>query len=120
MKLEIRLDRDNGVPLTEQIVTGVSAWIRSRNAHPGSKLPSIRQFAADFGVSRFPVIEAYDRLVSLGYVDSRHGSGFYVADRQPTDMRCQGTSDPRRADVESDHLLEQFNFPGETLKLSIV
>ncbi|MBB5444319.1 MULTISPECIES: PLP-dependent aminotransferase family protein [unclassified Paraburkholderia] len=118
MKLEIQLDRDNAVPLTEQIVTGVSAWIRSRNAHPGSKLPSIRQFAADFGVSRFPVIEAYDRLVSLGYVDSRHGSGFYVADRQPTDMRCQGTSDPRRADVESDHLLEQFNFPGETLKLS--
>jgi len=83
MRLDIQLDRDNGVPLTEQIVAGVTAWIRSRAAHPGSKLPSIRQFAADYGVSRFPVIEAYDRLVSLGYVDSRHGSGFYVADRPP-------------------------------------
>lgn len=117
MKLEIQIDRDNGVPITEQIVTGVTAWIRSRVAHPGSKLPSIRQFAADFGVSRFPVIEAYDRLVSLGYVDSRHGSGFYVADRQPATTLCQGTSDPRRAEDESGHLLQQFNHPGETLKL---
>ncbi|NML29259.1 aminotransferase-like domain-containing protein [Paraburkholderia antibiotica] len=118
MKLDIQLDRDNGVPLTEQIVAGVTAWIRSRNAHPGAKLPSIRQFAAEFGVSRFPVIEAYDRLVSLGYVDSRHGSGFYIADRPPPDVRCQGASDPRRADVESGHLLQQFNYPGEMLDLS--
>lgn len=117
MKLDIQLDRDNGVPLTEQIVTGVTAWIRSRAAHPGSKLPSIRQFAADYGVSRFPVIEAYDRLVSLGFVDSRHGSGFYVTDRQPASAACQGSSDPRRAEGESDHLLQQFNHPGETLKL---
>ncbi|MEN8501753.1 PLP-dependent aminotransferase family protein [Paraburkholderia sp. SIMBA_050] len=117
MKLDISIDRDNGVPLTEQIVTGVTAWIRSRTASPGSKLPSIRQFAADYGVSRFPVIEAYDRLVSLGYVDSRHGSGFYVADRQPANTPCQGSSDPRRAEDESGHLLQQFNHPGETLKL---
>ncbi|RDK04503.1 PLP-dependent aminotransferase family protein [Paraburkholderia lacunae] len=118
MKLEIELDRDNGVPLTEQIVTGVTTWIRSRIARPGSKLPSIRQFAADYGVSRFPVIEAYDRLVSLGYLDSRHGSGFYVADRLPTGMSCQGASDPRRAEDESGHIMQQFNQPGETLKLS--
>src|ERR1700756_241603 len=96
MKLEIQLDRESGVPLTEQIVTGITAWIRSRTAHPGSKLPSIRQFAADYGVSRFPVIEAYDRLVSLGYVDSRHGSGFYVAERPRGALAGDGTSAPRR------------------------
>ncbi len=117
MKLEIQLDRENGVPLTEQIVTGVTTWIRSRTAHPGSKLPSIRQFAADFGVSRFPVIEAYDRLVSLGYVDSRHGSGFYIADRQPAGTQCQGTADLRRAEDDSGHILQQFSHQGEMLKL---
>ncbi|WP_153134627.1 PLP-dependent aminotransferase family protein [Paraburkholderia agricolaris] len=117
MKLEIQLDRDSGVPLTEQIVASVTTWIRSRTVHPGAKLPSIRQFAADYEVSRFPVIEAYDRLVSLGYVDSRHGSGFYVSERQPASTQCQGTSDPRRAEDESGHLLQQFNHPGETLKL---
>jgi hypothetical protein len=42
MKLDIELNRENGVPLTEQIVTGVTAWIRSRAAHP----PSCRRSAS--------------------------------------------------------------------------
>jgi DNA-binding transcriptional MocR family regulator len=117
MKPDLELDRESGVPLTEQIVTGVQGWIRSRDVHAGTKLPSIRQFAADYGVSRFPVIEAYDRLVSLGYVDSRHGSGFYVSRHAPAGTECQGTTDPRRAEEESIHILQQFNFPGEYLKL---
>ncbi|APR34716.1 aminotransferase-like domain-containing protein [Paraburkholderia sp. SOS3] len=118
MKLDIELDRESGVPLTEQIVSGVTQWIGSRTAHAGTKLPSIRQFAADHAISRFPVIEAYDRLVSLGYLDSRHGSGFYVAQRARAGVdRCQGTSDPRRAEEESFHLLQQMNHPGGTLKL---
>ncbi|HEY3597597.1 MAG TPA: PLP-dependent aminotransferase family protein, partial [Paraburkholderia sp.] len=117
MKLDIELDRDSGVPLTEQIVHAVQQWIRSRTAHAGTKLPSIRQFAADYDISRFPVIEAYDRLVSLGYIDSRHGSGFYVAERHRAAGAGQGTSDPRRAEGESFHILQQFNHPGEALKL---
>ena len=117
MKLDIELNRENGVPLTEQIVSGVQDWIRSRTAHPGAKLPSIRQFATDNDISRFPVIEAYDRLVSLGYLDSRPGSGFYVAERHRAAMGCQGASDPRRAEDESTHILQQFNHPGESLKL---
>ena len=39
----------------------------------------IRGFAEQHAVSRFTVVEAYDRLVALGYVTSRRGSGFYVA-----------------------------------------
>ncbi|GAB2903047.1 PLP-dependent aminotransferase family protein [Paraburkholderia jirisanensis] len=117
MKLDIELDRDSGVPLTEQIVSGVQQWIGSRIAHAGTKLPSIRQLAADHQISRFPVIEAYDRLVSLGYLDSRHGSGFYVAERHRTAQESQGTSDPRRAEEESFHIQQQFNYPGEALKL---
>src|ERR1700761_2597703 len=101
MKLDIELDRDNGVPLTEQIVNGVTQWIGSRTAHAGTKLPSIRQFAADHRISRFPVIEAYDRLVSLGYLDSRHGSGFFVAERHRSLNGAPGASDPRRAEEEA-------------------
>ncbi|TKC82924.1 PLP-dependent aminotransferase family protein [Trinickia terrae] len=117
MKLDLELDRESGVPLIDQIVAGVQGWIRAKNVHAGTKLPSIRQFAADYGVSRFPVIEAYDRLVSLGYVESRHGSGFYVSSRTPAADDCQGASDPRRAEEESMHVLQEFNHPGQHLKL---
>lgn len=116
MKLE--LDRGSGVPLTEQIVAGMERWIRSREAHAGARLPSIRRFAADYGISRFPVIEAYDRLVSLGYVESRHGSGFYVSNRARSTHDARGASDPRRAEDESSYILQQFNYPGDTLKLA--
>ncbi|WP_176080747.1 aminotransferase-like domain-containing protein [Paraburkholderia tropica] len=115
MKLE--LDRASDVPLTEQIVAGVQTWIRSRSAHPGARLPSIRQLAADYRISRFPVIEAYDRLVSLGYLDSRHGSGFYVSEHARLGLAGLGSCDLSNAAEESGHLLAQLNLPGEALQL---
>jgi len=45
---------------------------------PGARLPSVRQFATDWGVSRFTAVEAYDRLVAAGWVEARRGSGFYA------------------------------------------
>ena len=115
MKLE--LDRASSVPLTDQIVAGVQAWIGSRAAHPGARLPSIRQFAADYGISRFPVIEAYDRLVSLGYLDSRHGSGFFVSEHARAGMGGMGTCDVSNAADESGYLLSALDHPGEALYL---
>lgn len=45
----------------------------------GARLPSIRRLAEDLGVSKSTVVEAYDRLVAQSAVESRRGSGFYVA-----------------------------------------
>jgi len=115
--MKIAIDRESGVPMTEQIVSAIEQWIRSREAHAGAKLSSIRQLAHECGISRFPVIEAYDRLVSLGYIESRHGSGFYVSARRHEALDRCGASDPRRAEGESNYILEQFNHPGDTLKL---
>ena len=77
--LPLHIDGGTGVPLTEQIVNQVEAMIRSRRVLAGAKLPSIRQLAAEQRISRFPVIEAYDRLASRGLIQPKHGSGFYVA-----------------------------------------
>src|SRR5262245_25199854 len=66
-------------PLADQIVAGIRRQIEDRHLRPGSKLPSIRDFAATYNVSRFTVVEAYDRLVATGHLQSRRGSGFYIA-----------------------------------------
>jgi DNA-binding transcriptional MocR family regulator len=42
-------------------------------------MPSVRQFAKVNGVSTFTVVESYDRLLHLGLLSSRRGSGFFVA-----------------------------------------
>ncbi|WP_404992408.1 PLP-dependent aminotransferase family protein [Cupriavidus pauculus] len=116
--MKLILDPSTGVPLTEQIVLAVKSWISSREAAPGARLPSIRALAAEHGISRFPVIEAYDRLVSQGLVDSRQGSGFYVADSTLAGRSGRGWSDPSLAEDLSVHIIDQFHHPSGTLKLA--
>ena len=79
--LQIALAPDSATPLVDQIVGALRTRIDDRLLRPGARLPPIRQFAENHRVSRFTVVEAYDRLVAIGYLQSRRGSGFYVADR---------------------------------------
>ena len=64
--------------LVDQLVQWGRRRIDERVFRPGMRMPSIRKLALDKGVSRFTVVEAYERLVAQGYLDSRRGSGFYV------------------------------------------
>ncbi|HSY27139.1 MAG TPA: aminotransferase class I/II-fold pyridoxal phosphate-dependent enzyme, partial [Burkholderiaceae bacterium] len=75
------LSRDGGESLVEQIVRTVQARIDDKLLRTGARMPSIRQFAETHGVSRFTVVEAYDRLVARGLLESRRGSGFFVCER---------------------------------------
>jgi DNA-binding transcriptional MocR family regulator len=75
----LTVSHKNGQPLGDQIVSGIKRQIDDRHLLPGTKLPSIRNFAESYSVSRFTVVEAYDRLVAMGYVHSRRGAGFYTA-----------------------------------------
>ncbi|MCV6624205.1 MAG: PLP-dependent aminotransferase family protein [Cellvibrionaceae bacterium] len=74
----LAINRHDEQPLVEQIVQGFSQRIEQRSMRSGSKVPSIRRFAEEHGVSRFTVVQAYDRLVASGHLQSRKGSGFYV------------------------------------------
>lgn len=77
----IDLDSHDSRPLIEQIVVGIKQRVDERALRPGARLPSIRRFANDHGVSKFTVVQAFDRLVAMGYLKSQPGSGFYVAQR---------------------------------------
>lgn len=46
----------------------------------GSRVPATRDLATQLGVARGTVTAAYDRLVAEGFLESRTGSGTYVAD----------------------------------------
>lgn len=52
---------------------------------PGARLPSARQLAADWGVARGAVDEAFAQLQVEGYLERRVGDGTYVTQRaKPT------------------------------------
>jgi len=67
--------------LVEQLTEWARLRIDERVFRAGMRMPSIRQLAQEKGISRFTVVEAYERLVALGYLESRRGSGFYVRER---------------------------------------
>lgn len=67
----------------ESIFDAIVSRIERGLIRPGERLPSIRVAAKTFGVSKNTAVDAYDRLVASGQVDSRPGSGFYVSPHRP-------------------------------------
>ncbi len=78
-ELTIELDRDGAEALHHQIETSIRERIRSGALPRGLALPASRALAADLGVSRGVVVEAYAQLVAEGYLTSRSGGYTQVA-----------------------------------------
>jgi GntR family transcriptional regulator/MocR family aminotransferase len=79
----IALDREARAPLYRQIYGGLRTAIVERLLRPGQRLPSTRALAAELGVSRIPVLEAFEQLLAEGYCESRVGNGTFVAAALP-------------------------------------
>src|SRR5262249_43810590 len=69
--------------LYRQIYNRLRDGILSGNLRPGLKLPSTRALAADLGVARNTVMNAYEQLLAEGYVEGKRGSGNYVSQSLP-------------------------------------
>jgi GntR family transcriptional repressor for pyruvate dehydrogenase complex len=66
----------------EEIVVKVKHMIEKGRLNSGDQLPSERELAEVFNVSRSSVREALRSLETQGYLESRQGDGTYIA-RQP-------------------------------------
>ncbi|MFV0128184.1 aminotransferase class I/II-fold pyridoxal phosphate-dependent enzyme [Streptomyces sp. HMX112] len=55
--------------------------VRTGRLDPGTRLPSSRSLAADLGIARNTVADAYAELVAEGWLTARQGSGTRVARR---------------------------------------
>jgi len=75
------LTRNSEVPLVDQICERVTQLVRHGQLPGGTRLPSIRRLARQVGASPFTVVDAYDRLVARGLLESRAGRGFFVTQR---------------------------------------
>ena len=72
--------------------------VRTGRLGAGTRLPSSRALAADLGVARNTVAEAYGQLVAEGWLTARQGSGTRVAQRPARRSRARRPPRvPRRA-----------------------
>lgn len=106
--LSLSVSRDGSRPLCDQIVAGIKGQIDDRHLRPGTRLPSIRSFAEALNISRFTVVEAYDRLVAMGYLQSRRGSGFYTAAPTRSDIRLPSSSDDHKRNEQLVWLIRRL------------
>jgi DNA-binding FadR family transcriptional regulator len=67
------------VQLYEQICARIAEQIRCGEWRPGQRLPSERELARTFGVSRPTLREALGALQMIGIVETQHGSGSRVS-----------------------------------------
>ncbi len=74
------LDRASKRPLQTQIRETVINSILSKQAFPGTAMPSSRKLAEHLGVARMTVTLAYQELVAQGFLEPQDRSGYLVAD----------------------------------------
>ena len=75
------LTRQSTQTLTEQLAERFASRIRDRLLAPGARLPSVRQCAAQHGLSPSTVVAAYDLLLAQGLVQAQRNRGYFVRQR---------------------------------------
>ncbi|MFC3898964.1 PLP-dependent aminotransferase family protein [Lentzea rhizosphaerae] len=98
--LDFHLDLSGPGGLRHRLTASLREAVRSARLPPGTRLPASRSLAADLGIARNTVAEAYAELVAEGWLTARQGSGTVVAQRvAPPPPVTRRTAD---ADVRFD------------------
>lgn len=98
-------------PLYRQIYEAIRRAILSGDFAPGRKLSSSRALAAELGVSRITVVNAYEQLFAEGYLEGKTGAGTFVAAELPDDLlqtAAQKSPDPAMLSEPLPLRLSQF------------
>ncbi|MEZ7236285.1 PLP-dependent aminotransferase family protein [Rhodococcus sp. GXMU-t2271] len=85
---------DTDAPLRQRVAEAVVDQIRQGRIGVGDPLPSTRVLAAELGVSRGCVVDAYDELCASGFAVARAGSGTRVAPGADVAARAHAASHP--------------------------
>lgn len=75
-----RPTKQGEMTLQQQIIQWITGHIERGDWVAGTKLPTQRQLAMQFGVNRSTVQQALEELKSAGILEAKVGSGIYVAD----------------------------------------
>src|SRR5215213_10559619 len=77
--MNLRIDRELPVPVGVQLRGLIEYGIACGELAPGTRLPSVRGLAADLHLAPMTVSQVYKELSASGLLQSRAGSGTFVA-----------------------------------------
>jgi GntR family transcriptional regulator/MocR family aminotransferase len=93
----IAIERHVSLPMHRQIYGWFRSAIAEGRIRPGGRIPSSRGLAAELGVSRIPVVNAFEQLHAEGYFETFVGVGTRVAKSIPSE--CLNIPEVRKARI---------------------
>ena len=105
------LEEDDKTPLYRKLFRGFQHAILLGKLASGSKLPASRTLATTLGISRNTIKTTYEMLLAEGYIETRHGSGSYVADNLSSSAmpaRQDKTSNLQPRELHLSDFAQQF------------
>ena len=82
----LSLLRNDRVPISRQLFQELREVVLSGRLKPGTRMPATRNLAAELGVSRTTVAQAYEQLQSEGYLLAREKSGTFIPEVLPEEL----------------------------------
>lgn len=76
---DLKIDRAGEIPIGVQLAWALRARIGDGRLAPGQRLPGLRELAEMLGINANTARAVYQRLEQEGLIDSRQGTGTFVA-----------------------------------------
>lgn len=105
------INKNSPIPIYYQLEELIKASIENGKLRPGDSLPSEREYAEKYQISRMTVRQAFTKLVNDGYLHRVQGRGTFVSERK-IEQALQGltsfTEDMRERGMEPGSRLLDF------------
>jgi DNA-binding transcriptional regulator YhcF (GntR family) len=73
------MEFSNNKSIFLQIADSITDKVASGLYAPGTKIPSVRELAADMGVNPNTVMRTYNELQTANIIDNKRGIGYFVS-----------------------------------------
>ena len=78
--MQVRVSTKEGIPIYLQIINQIKYMVASGRLTPGDKLPPVRRLAEQLLINPNTVARAYRELETVKVLNTRQGSGVFVAE----------------------------------------
>ena len=107
LKSLVQIDKASSTPVFVQISNQLGQLIRQGTLTPGQRLPGTRRAADLLQLNRQTVVAAYEEGRAQGWLESRAGSGTYVATHFP-DSKPQLLTEEYKAVPPTDRVVNEW------------
>ncbi|MBU8880358.1 GntR family transcriptional regulator [Bacillus sp. FJAT-29790] len=115
------IKKNSPIPIYYQIIEFIQEQIEKGELKPGDSIPSEREYAEKYQISRMTVRQAFTQLVNNGYLHRLQGKGTFVAE-QKIEQILQGltsfTEDMRARGMEPGSQIIHFQLIPATSQIA--